>query len=107
MKKLKVFFAICKARGLSSKNGVVIPQSNVKNLMLNKEVVEACEAGLFHIYSVSHVDQALSLLMGMDAGKMQKNGSYPKDTINGKVLKAMENYSRIKHKEQHKYETLK
>jgi len=105
--KIEGFFAICKARGLTAKNGVVIPQSNVKNLMLDKEVVAACEAGLFHIYSVAHVDQALSILMGMDAGKKQKDGSYPKATINGRVLKAMENYSRIKHKEQHKYETIK
>ncbi|MFK5892349.1 MAG: ATP-binding protein [Pseudomonadota bacterium] len=105
--KIEGFFAICKARGLSGKNGVVIPKSNVKNLMLNKDVVEACEAQLFHIYSVSHVDQALSLLMGMEAGLRHKDGSYSKKSINGKVLKAMENYSRTKHVEQHKYEVHK
>ncbi len=102
--KIEGFFAICKARGLSGNNGVVIPKSNEKNLMLNKEVVEACKTGLFHIYSVAHVDEALSLLMDMNAGKKQKKGSYPKKSINRKVLKAMEKYSHIKHLEQHKYE---
>ncbi|MFK5986160.1 MAG: ATP-binding protein [Pseudomonadota bacterium] len=102
--KIEGFFEICKARGLSGLHGVVIPKSNEKNLMLNKEVVDACKAGLFHIYSVAHVDQALSLLMGMDAGARRKSGSYPKRSINGRVLRALENYSHIKHLEQHKYE---
>jgi predicted ATP-dependent protease len=102
--KIEGFFAICKARGLNGKNGVVIPKSNIKNLMLSKEVVDACDNNLFHIYMASHVDEALSLLMGMEIGKKQKNGTYPPNTINDLVLKAMEKYSHIKHKEQHKYE---
>ena len=102
--KIEGFFAICKARGLTGNQGVIIPRSNRKNLMLNQEVVKACKQKQFHIYAVTHVDQALSLLMGMPAGKMHANGKFTPKSINARVLKALKKYSRVKFQEQNKYQ---
>src|SRR5690606_42126454 len=60
--KIEGFFRLCQARGLTGKQGVIIPRVNVPNLMLDKAVMDAAEEGLFHIYAVDNVDQALSLL---------------------------------------------
>lgn len=63
--KIEGFFELCKARGLTGDQGIVIPQSNVADLQLNPEVVEAVKKGLFHIYAVSHVSQGLEVLTGV------------------------------------------
>ncbi len=65
--KVEGFFNVCKARGLTGTQGVVIPKTNVKNLMLNSEVVEAVEVGQFHIYAVETVDEGITLLTGQSA----------------------------------------
>ena len=83
--KIEGFFDICLARKLNGTQGVVIPAANVKHLMLRKNVLDAVEAGNFHIYAVSHVDQAIALLTGVPAGEAGANGRYPPDTVNGKV----------------------
>ncbi len=102
--KIEGFFDICKQRGLTGRQGVIIPASNIVNLMLKEEVIEAVAQEKFTIYGIEHVDDALCLLMGMDAGKLDQNGHYPQGSINQKIQQCMEQYSNIKHQEQHKYD---
>jgi lon-related putative ATP-dependent protease len=80
--KIEGFFDICKARGLTGKHGVIIPTSNVQHLMLRQDVVEASEAGQFHIYPVWNVDQAITLLTGLPAGERDEEGGFPAGSIN-------------------------
>ena len=87
--KVEGFFAVCASKGLSGEQGVIIPQQNVKNLVLKKEVVKAVEEGKFHIYSVKSIDEAIELLTGMAAGKMGKDGTFPKGTLNYLVQKEL------------------
>ncbi len=84
--KIEGFFQLCCARELTGEQGVIIPASNRRNLMLKQNVIDAVAAGLFHIYCVRHVDQALELLMGQTAGILNDEGDYPEDTINFKVV---------------------
>jgi lon-related putative ATP-dependent protease len=88
--KIEGFFDICKARGLTGEQGVLIPSTNVKHLMLRQDVIEAVQNGQFQIYPVEHVDQGIELLSGMPAGEAGENGVYPSDTINGKVQARLE-----------------
>lgn len=88
--KIEGFFDICKARGLTGDQGVLIPQSNVKNLMLRQDVREAVEAGQFNIYPITHVDEGIEILTDVAAGEQQDDGSYPEGTINHKVVKRLD-----------------
>ncbi len=83
--KIEGFFDICKSRGLTGEQGVLIPISNVKNLMLRQDVVEAVKEGKFAIYPVETVDQGIELLTGISAGEKDAEGNYPPDTVNGRV----------------------
>jgi predicted ATP-dependent protease len=83
--KIEGFFAVCKAKGLTGEQGVMIPRSNVRNLMLKDEVVEAVRDGKFHIWSVETIDQGIGILTGIPAGERQADGSYPEGTINRMV----------------------
>ena len=83
--KIEGFFKVCKARGLDGTQGVVIPKANVQDLMLKKEVVDAVQAGKFHVWAIGHIDEALELLTGMPAGKRQEDGTWEPDTVNFKV----------------------
>ncbi len=76
--KIEGFFKVCKMKGLSGDQGVMIPHQNVKNLMLSREIIEAVEVGLFHIYSVTHVEEGIEILMGRPAGKRLKTGGFTK-----------------------------
>ena len=87
--KIEGYYAVCKAMGLSGRQGVVIPQANVRHLMLKEEVVEAVAAGMFHVYAVSSVDQALEILTGRVAGEMRWDGSYPAGSVNATVLERL------------------
>ncbi len=80
--KIEGFFDICSQRGLTGEQGVLIPESNVKHLMLRPDVVEACEQGKFQVYAVHDVDEAISLLTGMPAGEANEQGLVPEGTIN-------------------------
>ena len=80
--KIEGFFDICKARGLDGEQGVVIPQSNVKHLMLREDVVQACAEGRFRVHAVEDVDQAIALLTGVPAGEPDAQGLVPEGTIN-------------------------
>ncbi len=80
--KIEGFFDICRARGLDGEQGVLIPDSNVKHLMLREDVVRACAEGKFRIYAVSTVDEAIALLTGVPAGEPDENGVVPEGSIN-------------------------
>jgi len=83
--KIEGFFDVCRAQGLNGRQGVLIPVSNIKHLMLRHDVVKAVQEGQFHIYSVDHVDQAIALLTGLQAGEIDADGHYPQGSINQRV----------------------
>ena len=84
--KIEGFFAICKARGLTGSQGVLMPESNVSNLMLKEEIISAVQAGKFHIWPVSTVEEGIEILTGIPAGSVrQKDGSFEPDTVFGKT----------------------
>lgn len=80
--KIEGFFKVCQAKGLSGDQGVLIPHQNLRNLMLREEVVEAVKQGHFHIYSAKTINEGIEILTGVSAGKRQKDGTYPKSTVN-------------------------
>lgn len=88
--KVEGFYAVCKARGLTGEQGVMIPKDNVHNLMLKPEVVDAVRRGRFHIYAVSSIEQGIELLTDMPAGKLRKDGTYAEGTLFRKVTEALE-----------------
>jgi lon-related putative ATP-dependent protease len=95
--KIEGFFDICQRRGLTGEQGVLIPSANVKHLMLRKNVVEACERGLFHVYSIEHADQGIALLTGVAAGDRGADGQFPAGTVHRKAedrLRALANARR-------------
>jgi len=94
--KIEGFFEVCRARGLDGKQGVIIPDTNVKNLMLHPDVVKAVEDGKFSIYSVETVDQALELLTGEEPGTPDSEGNYPEESINGKVQARLKEMAHIR-----------
>jgi predicted ATP-dependent protease len=87
--KIEGFFQICKAKGLSGDQGVIIPRQNLRNLMLRQEVVDAVNEGKFHVYAVSNVDEGIEILTGIKAGVKKKEGTYPENSINYKVDKKL------------------
>jgi lon-related putative ATP-dependent protease len=80
--KIEGFFDVCKNRGLTGEQGVLIPTSNVKHLMLRQDVVEAVEQGEFHVYAVKTVNQGIELLTGIPAGERDEEGNFPEGSIN-------------------------
>lgn len=93
-RKIEGFFALCKLKGLTGQQGVIIPQANVVNLVLRDEVVEAVREGRFHIWAVRTVDEGISILTGVPAGEPDPDGFYPDDTVNGRVWRTLEEMSR-------------
>jgi len=80
--KIEGFFEVCKAKGLTGRQGVIIPKRNVKNLMLKKEVIDAVKEGKFSIYPISMVDEGLEILTGVPVGERDAEGNFPEGTIN-------------------------
>jgi len=93
--KIEGFFELCRLRGLNGKHGVIIPHQNIKNLMLNDDVVDAVKKGLFHIYPVKTVDEGIEILTGLKAGKKTKSGKFTRGTLNYLVYKKLEKFARI------------
>ena len=83
--KIEGFFETCRKRGLTGRQGVLIPQANVQHLMLRDAVVEAARAGRFRILPVARIDQGIALLTGRPAGARGPDGAYPADSVNGRV----------------------
>jgi predicted ATP-dependent protease len=91
--KIEGFFDVCKARGLTGDQGVIIPESNVQHLMLREDVVEAVRSGQFRVYAIDSLDAAVELLMGVPAGEKGADGSYPADSINGRVTAVLKRFA--------------
>ncbi len=94
--KIEGFFSICQGRGLTGKQGVIIPETNTPHLMLRDEVVEAVKEGRFHVYAVRSVDQALEILTGRSAGVADATGVYPEDSINALVFKRLKEFAELR-----------
>ncbi|MBD3426464.1 MAG: AAA family ATPase [Candidatus Omnitrophica bacterium] len=92
--KIEGFYHTCKIKGLTGDQGVMIPGSNVKHLMLKEEVIEAVKKGKFHIWAVSTIDEGIEILTGKKAGKKNRKGAYPKGSINYLVDKKLKEYSK-------------
>lgn len=92
--KIEGFFELCKLRGLNGQHGVIIPYQNIKNLVLNDEVIEACKEGKFNIYAVKTIDEGIEILTGKKAGTKNKNGKYPPGTINYLVYEKLKKFSK-------------
>lgn len=87
--KIEGFFDLCKARGPLRGQGVMIPRSNVRHLMLRQDVVDAVRAGDFRIYAISTIDQGIELLTGVPAGERDEAGRFPAGSVNEKVEKRL------------------
>ena len=83
--KIEGWFAVCRARGLTGRQGVLIPVQNLDDLMLDEEVIAAVRAGTFAVYPVTRVDQGIELLTGIRAGSREAGGAFPADSIYGRV----------------------
>ena len=83
--KIEGFFDVCNARGLTGSQGVLIPADNVQHLILRGDVAAAVGDGRFHVYPMANIDQAIALLTGMEAGERVDDGSFPDDSVNGRV----------------------
>ena len=79
--KIEGFFAVCRAKGLTGQQGVMIPKSNERHLMLHEDVVNAVNAGQFHIWSIETIEQGIEVLTGVKAGKRGKNGRFSRGSL--------------------------
>jgi lon-related putative ATP-dependent protease len=92
--KIEGFFDVCKARGLTGKQGVLIPSRNVKDLMLRHDVVEAVQNKQFHIYAIDTVEEGIEILFGKPAGKQRRDGTFEKGTVHALVQAKLEKYAK-------------
>ncbi len=92
--KVEGFFDLCRARGLTGTQGVILPAANLPHLMLRQDVVEALRAGRFHLYAVDHIDEILELLTGLPAGRPGPRGGFPRDSVHGRVLDRLRRMAR-------------
>jgi lon-related putative ATP-dependent protease len=84
-RKVEAFFDLCRHKGLDGRQGVIIPEKNVRNLMLKRDVVEAVKQGLFHVWPIERVEEGITILTGMEAGERHPDGTYPAGTLFRKV----------------------
>jgi len=91
--KIEGFFDVCRRRGLTGDQGVLVPAANVKHLMLRHDVVEAVAAGRFHVYPVETVDQGIAILTGVPAGERDSGGQFPPGTINFRVERRLSEFA--------------
>ncbi len=94
--KIEGFFDVCRRKGLTGTQGVIIPKANVQNLMLRRDVVAAARDGRFHVYAVTTVDEALALLLGVPAGERGPDGRFPADTVNGRVERQLQEFAELR-----------
>ena len=92
--KIEGFFDLCKKRGLTGKQGVLIPISNVKELVLKDEVINAVKEGIFHIYPIKNINEGIELLMNYPAGEKNEKGEFPADSVHGKVYAKLRAFAR-------------
>jgi predicted ATP-dependent protease len=94
--KIEGFFAICDARGLTGRQGVIIPAANAGDLMLHRDVRDAAARDRFRVYAVEHADQVLALLTGMPAGQPDANGIYPEASCNGQIQRRLFEWTAVR-----------
>ena len=92
--KIEGFYQICKMRGLTNNNGVIIPIQNVRNLNLSDEIIESVKSGKFHIYAISTIEEGIEILTGVPAGKRDKNGNFPAGSVNYLAYEKLKKYSK-------------
>lgn len=93
--KIEGFYEVCKAKGLTGEQGVMIPSTNVRHLMLKPEVVDAVREGRFHVWAIEDVDQGIELLTGVPAGERQPSGAYPEGTVHYLVDKRLQELANV------------
>ncbi len=93
--KIEGFYDICAKKGLTENQGVMIPSSNVKNLVLRKDVVQAIEKKIFHLYRVRTIEEGIEVLTGVKAGYADSDYCYPENTIFGKVQEKLKKYHEL------------
>ena len=84
-RKVEAFFDICKHKRLNGRQGVIIPEKNIRNLMLKQEVIDEVKAGRFHVWPVSTIEEGIEILTGVEAGELKPDGTYPEGTLFQKV----------------------
>jgi lon-related putative ATP-dependent protease len=94
--KIEGFFDICKSRGLTGNQGVIIPAANQVHLMLHSDIRDAVKAGKFHIYTASHIEEVMALQSGLAAGEMVKDGIYNEDSFNRRVCDRIEEFQQLR-----------
>jgi ATP-dependent Lon protease len=87
--KIEGFFDLCRLKGLTGTQGVLMPRANLRNLMLRADVVAAAQVGKFHIYAVSTIDEGIEVLTGVAAGERTHDGSYSAGSVNERVQKKL------------------
>jgi len=102
--KIEGFFEVCKTRGLDGSHGVIIPRENVKHLMLQEEVVEAVQQGLFNVYGVQSIDEAVTIITGTEAGERDEDGKFAPDSVNALVEEQLIKYAMLRKKHAEKDE---
>ncbi|MDD2212536.1 MAG: AAA family ATPase [Clostridia bacterium] len=103
--KIEGFYQVCKAKGFTGKQGVIIPYQNVVNLMLDEEVVTAVKEGSFHLYAVKTLEEGIEILTGVPAGAVDEQGHYPADTVFGRIQKKLGEYYAMVKEEQNNCKT--
>jgi lon-related putative ATP-dependent protease len=98
--KIEGFYTVCKAKGLTGTQGVLIPKTNERHLMLKEEVVEAIAAGRFHLWSIETIEQGIEILTGVPAGIPGKNGAFPKGTVYYQVNQTLQKMHERMHSEE-------
>lgn len=96
--KIEGFFQICKLRGFNGEQGVIIPKQNIRNLHLSDEIIEAVKDKKFHIYAITTIDEGIEILTGVPAGKRNKEGKFPADSINYLAQEKLKKFAKINEK---------
>jgi lon-related putative ATP-dependent protease len=91
--KIEGYFEVCKVKGLSGQQGVMIPHSNISHLMLKDEVIEAVQEEKFHIWPVKTIDEGLEILTGRNAGKRDETGGFEEGSLHGIVNKRLQYFA--------------
>jgi predicted ATP-dependent protease len=94
--KIEGFFDLCRERGLTASQGVMIPASNVQHLMLRADVIEACAAGRFAVYPIAHIDEGVALLTGQPAGARGPDGAFAAGSVNAAVEARLREFARAR-----------
>ena len=96
--KIEGHYDVCRLKGFNAKQGVMIPRANSRSLMLRPDVVEAVKAGKFHIYAVSTIDEGIEVLTGISAGERTSDGSYAEGSVNHRVQKKLQQFTKQQQK---------